>query len=472
MNANLQAYFQFLRLRPIVSSGLYWISMFWLCFKTNPFGLAVALLAPVVIGYALADGTHELLHCPHVVLLPGGRRRFFVWHGLTIATVALVWAGAVRLVGGDLPMPAMSFLSLAGLSLALPLEPAWRWFGSRALCLTLLGLLAVAGFVATEMHADIVAAPWLASAVGAGITAGCFALASSPARLRARVVVRFTAQAGSQADELTMNWRAKGAIAQTSRTGRSWQHGPVGDSTLKWLRAMMHERYGFQRGGWPLVVLALSLGLFGLGLLCTGVTEPAATEPLAARIYFALCEPQRLTHGFAMSWNMSWVFLIATTFLAYPKPNLYLPVARAQRSRIAHLFALLSVTTLLVGIAVTAGVSAWVASRFAGVAFKPSALPAPLIAMLATLPVLPFVQYGELPGVEKIAGVMGFVSEGSGLILGAALGFLACLFPANFFSPAGLTVYVAIVVAGQIVFHWALRRYYRRCDLIQRGAGQ
>jgi len=475
---NLRIYLGILRLRTLgLIVFFFWFLAFMFAFCTQQAShregaytfLILAILGPIATGCALSQAIHEPFHWPMAILLPRLGQCFREVHIFVIGTLALVFAAFGHLWDAQTPPVVVASFAAAGLSLSLPLESRLLWYGSHRLALSVIGLIVLATLYTHELRMLAQTSPWTASLFGTGLCAMCFALGFSRQRLRARASQPLGMMMSDYFDRAALEDRQKEAIARSRHLGRQWRHGPVGSSTMAWVRVGWHEHFGYRRVGWFGMILIISLSWPVL----EAVIEKISGSPvsIAARIYYLVWDSQGPRDA-GPSFLIILMLVASISLGGFLRPDQIYPISRARRAWVAYVSSATLAVTFCASLVVLTLPAAWLGAHVAGIDFRPAGMPFPVLAVFVTLPVLPLLQWGGLymavrqdKMVHSLFVLIGFTGS-------ALLGIFIHNFPKLIISPVGLLVGALAIAGSQRLYYTALRRFYCKGDLLQRGTNR
>lgn len=421
------------------------------------------MLFPMAVGMTLASMLHEPMHRPFGLLLPGARRRFFGSHVIAVSLVALGCALVGHFVDRTLPVAGLAGIAAAALSFALPFEPDFRWSGSRALAGAGLAGAVVAIRCAGEIKGFLLGQPWLGGGVALAIAVINFAAAFSTHERRRRALTPFTSHLSSFLDPELMALCVKERTARGAPSRRHWRLWPAGGSLRVWLKAMRYERSGRDAPASLIFGWWCAVGL----ILYAGLKDKAATG-FAAAIY-SLVElppaPASRFHDFPFLMTL----LTLSLGLWAPRAGWLYPVSRTRRAQVTFAVSAWQSTLLFVLVTGTVLLSAWIASQWLALPFRVQSAVQFTLSLAVVLPLLPLIQWcllhGEVRRDRTLPLLCGLLSIAPLFLWRTFGGWLAT----HLVSPGGVAVCVLLIGASQFAYYAALRRFYRKGDLIQRG---
>lgn len=231
--------------------------LFHLDFKAERF-LACAVALPLLLGVSLAGAVHEPMHRSFILLLPNATH---VLRRVTVAALS-VFAVFVTLVTAlvDPAIPPPATFGLACALLALPcIDRHKHLFGFGGMVAAFAAWLLMNAFIGAILPAAMTAAPSAFCAGGIAISIAAIAIGFSRATLRERIEFYWCSMAGCFAlifDRQTTarhrrEWRLslERRGSRTVKRGRDWSVHSVGNSTVEWMRVLLHGFLGRQRNG-------------------------------------------------------------------------------------------------------------------------------------------------------------------------------------------------------------------------------
>lgn len=461
-------------LRPRTLCLRLWMSLFycvmlsqlrqWTELHANRF-LWLLLMLPVAFGLETARAAQIGVQ-PFRAVLPDVRRILLRQHLLLLMPAALLFGSLGAWATPLLPWPTAICIAFLGLTLMLPLDSSWRWCGSRLLTAAVLGLAILAMIYAATTRSLVQHHPWLSAIGSLSAAAICCRLSFPRERCGEQPVRRIEPLEVLDPQALARLTREQ--IARSKRSGRRWTVSRV-RSHRDWIRAVLHEAYGF-RFGWlgQLVIIPIVC----VTSYAAGATAPYLMVPkqhsgsLADLLYAGLCDPGRVgTHIDAPPFLLLLPFALVGASVALPRTERPHPISRERRARLTFAASILQGTVLTVLIVASFSAFAW------GVAVwvdAPLQLAAFFTAILAPLPLLPWVYWLRLyAGVRPRDRSMHLL-----LIFGTILvSVLAVVIIPRLLdwklSPISLGLFALATLSSVLLYRQALLRFYRRGDLLQ-----
>ena len=217
-----------------------------------------AAILPLSLGLAFAQAFQEFFHCPFSLFLPAARQRMVRGHVCLVGATAVVLTVAIHFLRpGASPWGSLG-VTLAALSCLVPLDPHFRWQGSRAAFWAVCGVLILGSWNAWRLPALLDTYGVVAGLGGGGFAVLCFGLRYSRERLRRQATQPLLTLLGVMGDGAAWaRWQShRWSMARISgRAGVEVLLPRVDGSTWSWVRLLFHEAYGKTRVGKRSVLL-------------------------------------------------------------------------------------------------------------------------------------------------------------------------------------------------------------------------
>lgn len=435
--------------------------------------VALVLLGPFFAGCILSHALHAPLHRPFSITLPNLRRNFLQWHIPTLIILAVLLSHVAARYDRTLPQLVDACVAFAGLCLMLPFETGLRWYGSTKLFAGIACSVVLASLWANETRDVLLYLPWLTIAASLTFAALCCRLCFIRARIRARSRTNVISMAESTM--LDEGQRIGRPEIDSPRLARSWTHGPIGNSTTNWIRAMRHETSGFRsRYATTLVTLPLTYLVVFPSVAYFQLRQPEMIEhkmPLGQYIHRCLWEHEPFGPHSALLQEIVLMHLFALLIIpgSSLRPQQLYPISRARRARLTFLSSWLDasrqILTVFGGIIALSWLNCWLA----GWPFRPTAVPDFVVVLISLAPLISFVHWlrfrAQLSAKRyPLDGTIYMLIY----LLGGMIFMLMNTWRPWLLSPTGLITFGIAFVASLFAYRTTVFHAYCRSDLIRR----
>lgn len=468
MNARLY----FTLLRPVRALFLFGSILFLLIalrisamsltdFENNAFAWW-ALILPLTLGFIFTEAVRSPMHRPFALLLPGFHLRLARWHATFIVTLSLCFTAMACAYDRALPLATIAGVAAALFTISLPLSRSRITSRTALGGLLLIVIMAIVIYFPTALRHWMLSHPWITGASAWIITGLNFARGFARSQSRGSALAPYASLLDAAFAPRTQGERKNAWYSPRPITAGKWTATPTDGSLLSWLRVVRYERTGKDTAAWLKGVLYACGIIVLVALLLTLIFPQSLGEGLYQFIW-----AQRKAHHNSGLFIM--LFMYAGQTAGLLRPSFTYPISRARQAQMVYLDSLLSLAVILAGMTGTFLLVAWLAALWQG-------WPTPLLGAVKFIMLfawmVPFMALTQWGGMHmKIRNNMAM--SVMCLILGFVPAIIAMTIlrhtPRFLVSPGGIALCLLLIGASQYAFYAALRRFYRKGDLLQRG---
>ena len=426
---------------------------------------------PLTFSFFITSSLYELVHKPFFFLLPGTRRILRTWYSCILGAVAVICLLWLRFCD-----PATSSLGALGVILVFLILPSFRrhnpaWYGVKAL-LGLVIFLGALKFGAAPLRSFVTEHSLLTLLLGLAFALYGLKRNLSRSQMRERAAEPFhSMQTVMSNRDISAQERAHWLKEREAAImGSTWKRQVLDGSTLSWMRAILHTRFGRSRlGSYQVFALAL-IGPFAAlvsMLVLTLLIQHRLggrefLENLAQIGFFSTPLPKEQVFIRSFPLLMMPVFALIGVANSFGNSQPVLPISRCRTARILALLGISQGLLVLIIPVMGLMLVSWVCALSLGIPFSTSSSNSFLATILTILPAIPWLLCGSLIRRSLFRVLLGIlvvvVTMGGPLLV-----FFLC--NASYGFTPGILCSLLIAALGAMVYWKRMHREYRTRDL-------